>query len=284
MYDTRRIRSAFERAAPEFDNTDFLHHDIRDRLLSRLEYVRLEPRHILDLGAGTAAASSAIADKFPESVVIAADLAVKMLQTGSKSVESGRLSICADATKMPMVDESIDLIFSNLMLPHCHDLSAVFAEARRLLRFPGLLTFSTFGRDSLIELREAWANADEYSHINDFPDMHNIGDALVQAGFAEPVVDTERVTVTYEDLSRLMADLGNAGSVNATPHRNPGLTGRHTWKRMVDAYEKRRDSDGRLPVTLEIVFGVAWRGSANPSGRMSDGAIEVPIDQLIRRG
>jgi malonyl-CoA O-methyltransferase len=169
------------------------------------------------------------------------------------------------------------------MLQYCPDPSAVFEEARRALRFPGVLIFSTLGPDSLIELRAAWAKADEHSHVTEFLDMHHVGDALVHAGFAEPVLDVEKITITYEQLPRLMADLRGVGSINATTHRNRGLTGRRAWQRMNDTYETFRNAEARLPLTLEIVFGLAWRGPPASGRRTPDGDVEIPVDRIFPR-
>jgi malonyl-CoA O-methyltransferase len=278
MLDKRRIRAAFGRAAPGFEKADFLHRDIRDRLLNRLHLVQIQPERILDLGAGGGAAAARLAAIYPGSTALALDSCRQML--ASRAFEGTAAAVCADAARLPLADASIDLIFSNLLLHHCPDLDAVLSEMRRVLRFPGLLIFSSFGPDTLIELRKAWAAADDCSHVSIFMDMHDIGDALINAGFAEPVLDVEQLTVTYENLPRFMRDLRSVGSINATDNRNPGLTSTGRWQRMVDAYETFRNSEGRLPATLEIVFAVAWSGNPGNGAGIRDGAIEISIDTL----
>lgn len=279
MLDQRRIRAAFDRAANGFETADFLHRDIRDRLLNRLRLVQIQPKRILDLGAGAGAAATWLAAHYPGSHVMALDASRQMLLSGGlKPGVQPVAAVCADAARLPVLDASIDLIFSNLMLQHCADPGAVLTEARRILRFPGLMIFSTLGPDSLIELRRAWAAADRRSHVSLFIDMHDLGDALVHAGFAEPVLDVETLTVTYENVPRLMADLRGVGAINATDNRNPGLTGRRNWQRMLDAYEEFRNREDRLPATIEIVFALAWCGEP----RARDGIIEVPIETLRR--
>jgi malonyl-CoA O-methyltransferase len=139
------------------------------------------------------------------------------------------------------------------------------------------------GQDSFIELRSAWAAVDNFSHIAHFMDMHHVGDALIQAGYAEPVVDVENLTVTYDALPKLMADLRGAGSINATDNRNPDLTGRRSWRRLADAYEQYRNENNQLPVTLEIIYGLAWCGEAKPAMREPDGSVNFPIDELKLR-
>ncbi len=144
------------------------------------------------------------------------------------------------------------------MLQWCDDLDAVFAEVRRVLKPGGLLTFTTFGPDTLMELRRAWSSVDGYVHVNQFLDMHDIGDALVRAGLAEPVLDVERYTLTYPDAIVLMRDLKAIGAHNVTAGR-PARAHRPRSRlpRMCAAYEAYR-RDGRLPATYEVVYGAAW--------------------------
>jgi len=261
---------------------DFIYGNIRDRLLDRLQVIRLNPEWILDLGAGSGAGTAGLRARYQDGRIIAVDFAEGMLATRERDeFATGSMSaICADAAGLPIKDGAIDLIFSNLMLHHCPEPRLVLTEARRTLGFPGLMIFTILGQDSLIELREAWTAADGFSHVSAFMDMHNVGDALVQAGFVEPVVDVETLTITYESLSRLMADLRGAGSINATEHRNPGLTGRRAWQRMSEAYERWRDDNGRLPVTLEVIYGLAWSGEPDKGVRMSSGTVEFALADL----
>ena len=277
MLDQQLIRRGFERAAAGFDEHDFLHCEIRARLLDRLAAVRIDPRTVIDLGAGTGGAIPALEARFPKASVLPIDLTRAMLAAGDMT---GR-EICADAARLPLPDRSIDVAFSNLMLHHCPDPAAVLTETRRVLRPPGLLTFTTFGPNSLLELGRAWATADRFSHISPFADMHNIGDALLRAGFAEPVIDSQVLTITYGAVDSLVTDLRNAGSVNATPERNRGLTGRTAAQRLRDACQALADDDGRIPITIDIVFGIAWAGE-KPSRPDPDGPIEVPIDRIGR--
>lgn len=277
MLDQQLIRRGFERAAAGFDEHDFLHREIRSRLLDRLAAVKLEPRTVIDLGAGTGGAVPALEARFPNATVLPIDLTRAMLAAGSMT---GR-EICADAASLPLPDGSVDVAFSNLMLHHCPDPGAILTEARRVLRSPGVLTFTTFGPDSLLELGQAWATADRFSHISPFADMHNVGDALVRAGFTEPVIDSQVLTITYGEVDSLIADLRNAGSVNATPDRNRGLTGRVAAQRLRAACHAQAGPDGRIPITIDVVFGIAWAGD-RPSRSDPNEAIEIPLHRIGR--
>lgn len=270
------VRRSFNRASASYDQAAVLQTEVRARLLSRLDLVDLEPRAVLDLGAGTGHASRALLRRYPRAQVIALDLAEAMLQESSR--RQGWLRrfrrVCADAVRLPLRDAAVDLVYSNLMLQWCAELDQVFAEVRRILRPGGLFTFTTFGPDTLRELRAAWLAADEYTHVNRFIDMHDLGDALLRAGLAEPVLDVERYTLTYDDVRGLMCDLKTIGAHNVNAGRARGLTGRRRFSAMLAAYESWR-SDGRLPASYEVVFGQAW--GPLTARRLSSAASEVRI-------
>jgi malonyl-CoA O-methyltransferase len=272
------LRQAHGRAAPHFATADFLHRRLREELLTRLDYVQLEPATVLDLGAGQGGAFAALAGRYPRSRLIGLDHAPQMLLAASCDKA---LCICGDAVQLPLPDASVDLVFCNLLLAYCSDPVPVFGEVRRVLREPGALLFSTLGPDTLVELREAWAEADDYTHVVRFPDMHDLGDLVVRAGLAEPVLDREILRVSYSQLEGLRADLRATGAINRTAKRNHGLTGRRAVGRLRAALDRRRDADGRLPLTAELIFGQAW------AGPMADGAegseTSIPIGAIGRR-
>jgi malonyl-CoA O-methyltransferase len=190
--------------------------------------------------------------------------------------------VCADAAVLPLRGGSTDLVFSNLMLQWCTDPETVFRECARVLRPGGLLTFTSFGPDTLRELRAAWAEADRYTHVNRFIDMHDLGDALLRAGLAEPVMDAERFTLTYADVRALMLDLKAIGAHNVNAGRARGLTGRHAIERMTAAYDRSR-RDGRLPATYEVVYGQAWSPAEAARPRSNAGETRIPIARIGRR-
>jgi malonyl-CoA O-methyltransferase len=256
--DYRWARRSFDRAAKSYDDAAVLHAEVRENLLERLALTTLRPRIVLDAGAGTGHGSRALKRRYPQSLVVAMDFSSQMLDASAKQRSWLRPfeRLQADAGLLPFKDGSIDLIVSNLMLQWC-DPDAVFAEFRRALAPEGLLTFSTFGPDTLRELRSAWAEADPHTHVHQFIDMHDLGDALVRAGFSAPVLDVERFTLQYLDVRKVAADLKAIGAHNATAGRMKGLTGRRKFAMMQAAYERAR-VDGRLPATFEIVFAHAW--------------------------
>jgi malonyl-CoA O-methyltransferase len=281
--DVARLRRAFNRAAPGYDQAAALQARVRQELLERLKLFKLTPQVVLDLGAGTGHGAKSLRGAYPRARVIALDSAPGMLREARRRRGIFRKFACvlADAARLPLATASVDLVFSSLMLQWCDDLGRPLAEVRRVLKPGGLFAFSTFGPDTIKELRAAWAVADDYSHVNRFLDLHDVGDALVRAGFAEPVLDVERVRLTYPDTVALMRDLKANGAQNATRGRPPGLTGRARMEKMRTAYEALR-SDARLPASFEVVYATAW-GQDAPQPALVAGEVHIRADSIRRR-
>jgi len=280
VLDSAQVRRSFDRASTEYDRAAILQADVRARLLARLQYVKLTPTLVVDAGCGTGHASRALKRSYPRARVIALDIAPGMLRAAGRQRGWFRRfdRVCADAAHLPLADASVDLLFSNLMLQWCNDPDALFAEFRRVLKPHGVLSFSTFGPDTLKELRAAWASVDDYTHVNRFIDMHDLGDALMRARLAEPVLDVENFTLTYGDVLALMKDLKAIGAHNVTAGRPAGLTGRGKLQAMTAAYEQRR-TDGRLPATYEVVYGQAW-GQSPEQPQQTAGEIRIPASSI----
>ena len=280
--DPRQVRRGFRRAAASYDVADILQSEIRERLLERLSYLRLEPARVLDLGAGTGRATASLRERFPTAELLALDLVPAMLEVARHRTDARPDQlVCGDATSLPLPDASVDVVFSNLAVHWCRSLDAVFREVRRVLRYPGVFLFSTLGPGSYQELRAAWAAADAAIHVMPFPELTSLGDGLGRAGLTEPVVDTDSFVIRYEDLAQLAGDLRETGTANAAAGRPKGLTGKRAWQRMAAAYATFRDEDGRLPVTVEVLTGQAW--APDPAGRRRRGGeVTIPLDQLRR--
>ncbi len=276
--DKDRARRAFERAAPGYDRAAVLQREIADRLLGRLDYVRLAPRRVLDLGCGTGYAAAVLLRRYRQARVFALDFAPAMLkETRRRGTWLRRpLCLCGDLEHLPLADGAADLIVSNTTLQWCNDPDAVFNECLRVLSPGGLFMFTTFGPDTLKELRAAWSSVDGYSHVSPFADMHDLGDALVRARFADPVMDAERMTLTYGALPDLMDDLRTIGAANATTGRPRGLTGPRRLAAVAAAYERERRPGVGLPASYEVVYGHAWAPAQKPVA----GGIGVPLADL----
>ena len=284
--DKARARTSFGRAANTYDAAAILQKQVREEMLNRLDLVKLTPHTILDAGCGTGAASHALQKRFVKSQVISLDFALPMLQktrvgsdnTGLMHQIKRMLSgvkhnlVCADIESLPLASKSVDLVWSNLAIQWCNDLDAALLEFYRVLQPEGLLMFSTFGPDTLKELRVATGRQDGMTSVSRFIDMHDIGDALVRAGFSAPVLDVERFTLTYDDVKSVMRDLKSIGAHNATDGRARGLLGRGFLQKLESNYEQYR-TDGKLPATFEVVYGHAWRGQEK--ARFDDGVSPI---------
>jgi malonyl-CoA O-methyltransferase len=286
VIDKQAMRRAFSRAAPNYDATAVLQREVCTRMLERLDYIKLQPARLLDAGSGTGWGGRQLAEKYPAAQIVSLDIAIGMLQTAQDKSSwwkklfggAGPLQVCADVEALPLAASSVEMIWSNLAVQWCNDLPATFVELHRVLKVDGMLMFSTLGPDTLKELRQAFKGVDERSHLNRFADMHDIGDMLMQAGFAEPVMDMEYMTLTYEDVRSVLHDLKGIGAQNTTAGRGQGLMGKAAWGRLLENYEKLR-RDGRLPATYEVVYGHAWK----PQPRVTrDGAAIVKTSFKIK--
>lgn len=281
--DMHAVRRAFDRAARDYDAHSPLQKEVRNRLLEKLELVTLEPRDVLDAGCGTGGALKPLAKRFPGATLHALDIAPAMLAEARRHKPWFRkLNLVEGALEdIPMPDDSVDVVFSSLALQWVNDFDRALSELRRVLRGGGLLLFSTFGPDTLKELRAAWAAADDRTHVNRFIDLHDIGDALVRAGFAEVVMDMEHFTLTYPELRSLLCDLKRIGAHNANAGRERSLTGKETFRRFEQAYEQFRE-DGLLPATYEVVYGIAWLPELPPGVRYVDDGGTLSVESLRR--
>lgn len=264
--DKRALRRAFNRAASSYDAAAVLQREVCKRMLERMDYIKQQPAHILDVGSGTGWGTRQLAQRYASAHILSLDIAQNMLQSArahsswwGKLFASGKQNyLCADVEALPLAASSIELVWSNLTVQWCNDLPAALDELHRALKVGGLLMFSTFGPDTLKELRAAFHGIDGYNHINRFADMHDIGDMLVASGFAEPVMDMEIITLTYDDVKAVMHDLRNIGAHNATAGRAQGMMGKGAWSRVLENYERLR-RDGKLPATFEVIYGHAWK-------------------------
>ena len=274
LYDTRQVRRAFSRAASGYDAAARLQHGVEARLLEMLDYRddpalrNAPPRVVVDLGCGPGRAVAAMQQRWPKATVLALDLALPMLREARSAsphwwpFARRPQAVCADARALPLAENSVDVLFSNLCLQWVEDFDAAFAGFRRVLKPQGLLLLSTFGPDTLWELREAFARADAAPHVSPFADIAAVGDALMRAGFHQPVLDREVETTTYPDLAALMRELRAIGATNALAARRHTLTGRARFAAAERAYEPLRRDDSKLPATWETITAMAWAPQA----------------------
>ncbi len=297
-FDARQVKRAFSRAAAGYEDAAALQREVEARLLESLDYLddpalqRAPPAVVIDLGTGPGRAAVAMQQRWPRARVVAIDLALPMLRSVPQA-SRWRLPgtprpidrVCADARALPLAEGSVDVLFSNLCLQWVQDLPAVFAGFRRVLKPGGLLLVSTFGPDTLYELREAFAAADAVPHVSPFASIAQFGDALVQAGFRDPVLDRDVFVHTHRDLPELMRELRTLGATNALHARRHTLTGRARFAAAAAAYESMRRADGALPASWEVIYAQAWAPQAGAPIR--EGGMEtasVPVSKIpIRR-
>ena len=281
--DRARLRAAFERASGSYESAAALQGRVCAELLERLAAFEFAPRVVLDLGCGTGRGARELQRRYRGARVIALDIAEGMLREARRHQPLWRRfgRVCADAMRLPLRGASVDLVFSSLMLQWCEPPDAAFAEVRRVLAPAGFFAFSTFGPDTLHELRGAWARTDGYNHVNRFIDMHDIGDALVRAGLTEPVLDVDRIELGYPDTLALMRDLKAIGAHNATAGRPRALAGRARLARVSAAYEDFR-RDGALPATYEVIYGAAWGAAGRGAVPAVGGEARIPAGSIRR--
>lgn len=304
LFDHRQVRRAFSRAAHHYDDAAALQREVAARLLDSLDYFDERasreaqggkprtPQVVLDVGCGPGHAAAQMQQRWPRAQVIALDLALPMLREarhhagGWRPFKQRPQALCADARALPLADGSVDVLFSNLCLQWVEDLPAVFAGFRRVLKPEGLMVLSTFGPDTLWELREAFGHADSAPHVSPFASIAQFGDALIAAGFKDPVLDRDELRLQHATLADLMRELRTLGATNALSTRRRSLTGRARFARAAEGYEPLRH-DGKLPATWEVITAHAWGpapGAPIRVGGMDEVAVPIAQIPIRRRG
>ncbi|MDR2240491.1 MAG: methyltransferase domain-containing protein [Zoogloeaceae bacterium] len=248
--------SDFSRAAASYDEVAVLAREVGQRMLARLDFVKLAPARFADIGCATGDGARMLQARYPYALPLALDLAPAMLaEVARRASWMTRLRrralrcVAADARRLPLADGALGLVWSNLMLHWLDDPLPAFRELERVLEIGGLLTFSALGPDTLRELRAAGA-----ATLRRFHDMHDLGDMLMTAGFADPVMDAERIELTYASPRGLLRDQRLLGARDGLL----GALGFRAGRRVFRAWARR---DGRLPATFEIIYGHAWKAA-----------------------
>jgi len=276
--DKSAVQFGFNKAAASYDKAAFLQLEINNRLIERLQWIKQTPNLILDLGSGTGVGSQALRKLYPKATIVAVDLAEEMLKVARDKEKNNqglfnKLNIlnqsqnvnyvCTDAEKLPFKNGSFDLIFSNLSIQWCENYQALFSEFGRILKAGGFLQFSTFGIDTLKELRLSWDNKTHQNHVNEFVDLHDLGDFMLSAGLKDPIVDAEFITIEYTQVKDLIIDLKKIGAQNHLSDRPKALFGKYKFQKMLENYEQFKLSNNKYPATYEVVYGHAWAKDLN---------------------
>ena len=247
-----RVRNNFNNASSIYDENAFLQNEIATRLSEKLKVISINPESIIDLGSGTGFLSEKTAKIFPHANLICLDFAQKSLTKNTQ-----KFKVCDNAYQLPLKSNSIDFVISNLMMQWCPDLKTLFDECHRVLKPHGLILFTTFGPETLKELKRSWSVVDSHPHVNEFIDMHDIGDQMIQSGFQSPIMEMEKLTLTYERVLDLMRDLKGIGA-QSVENRSKSLTGKTKFMKMIEMYESYREN-GKIPATYEVIYGHAWK-------------------------
>lgn len=279
---THEISKAFNQRATEYELAAKVQQEIGERLLERLHYLKMSPQRILDLGCGPGVFSRELALMYPKAQIVGVDLAELMLIQARKKHSWRRKwsLVAADMKNMPFATGSFDLVFANQVIHWGDSLPQVFRELNRVMKANACLMFTTLGPDTFKELKTAWSAVNEFAHVNEFPDMHDVGDCLMSEHFLEPVMDMELLAIHYETLPKLVKSLKAQGVKNINSARNQGLTGKASWKLFEQNYSALQTDTGKYPLTYEVVYGHAWKGEQ----RKTEHGIEtmIPISQITR--
>lgn len=283
QFNQSELIANFNRCAKDYHQYAEIQQEINRRLLEHLDLMRLQPNIILELGAATGYGIKLLKQRYREATVIGVDFAEQMLLQLRKQAGWFKKPIVvnADIANLPFSPQSIDLIVMNLTLAWCDDLNQIFPQIRRLLKPEGVLLFSTFGPDTLREIRQSWQEVDADQHVHEFIDMHDIGDLLVQAKFLDPVMDMEYLILHYERLENLWRDLKKTGMHNRRQDRMQGLLGKEKFQHFVQQYQSLKTSDNIFPATLEIIYGHAWGNAITADATLDEnGEVLIPLTQI----
>ena len=277
MTDTNEISKAFHRHALEYERSAKVQLEIGKRLFARLQYLKIAPKRILDLGCGPGSFLPDLAALYSGAQVIGLDLVPAMLKQAEKKQGWRRKwsVVAADMIEMPFPDHAFDLIFANQVIHWGNPLQEVMRELNRVLQVGGCLMFSTLGPYTFSELKTAWSTVNHYAHANDFIDMHDLGDILIKEYFADPVIDMEMLNVHYESLQQLVDALQQQGVRNINPRRNQGLTGKNAWQQFNHNYDRLKTAEGKYPLSYEVVYGHAWKGLKRKTASGTESFISV---------
>ena len=266
--DKKRAQASFNKASAIYEDSAVLQKQVLEEMFLRLKLLKINPNSILDLGCGPGNAGPELKAAYKPHDLIYLDFAYDMLRKAEEknrdhflkvfSSKTTQRFICADMEAIPLAENSVDMVWSNLSLQWCNDLDQVFTQIAKTLTHNGLFIFSTFGPSTLHELRMSLASFSQYSHVNQFIDMHDIGDALMRCGFSDPVLDVDVYTLTYSTFKEVMYDLKQIGARNALQGRAKGMTGKSFLYQLEKLYEVYR-ADEKLPASYEVVYGHAWK-------------------------
>lgn len=280
--DPDTVCARFNRVASHYEPASFVEARLCENLLKRLDFMSLSPKNILDLGTGTGRCARAMAQRYPEAKIVGVDFASAMIEQAQHNNKHDNRNISyslADIHSLPFAKYSFDLVISNALFPFIADVDAAFQQVQKVLTKRGCFIFTTFGPDTLHELRSAWSALSDFPRVLPFMDMHDLGDALISSGLVEPLLDRDTLTVTYQDIAKMFSELKNAGLSNCLTDRKKGLLGKNTYKKLLASYPFDT-AKNCYPVTLEVVYGLAWQSEQLIQQTVHGNEIHIPVSSL----
>jgi len=253
--EKNQVAQSFSDAAEHYDDVAVLQRLTADNLFKHLDGFNLDVKHIVDLGAGTGRNLSFLQQRYPDSKLMAVDLATAMLNKAKQHTKQQAFFVAGDAEQLPFADDSVDLIYSNLALQWCNP-NLCFSEIARVLRPNGIITFTSLAPLTLYELKKAWASVDKYQHVNEFYSENELLQAIRSAGLVIEKLHQQITKLQYQDVMTLMRDLKTLGAHNVNKGRRRGLTGKKALNQMVESYEQFRDEDNVLPASYDVIYAV----------------------------
>lgn len=268
-------RKYLAKAALQYAELAYLDHEVAKELDERLNLIKLQPEVILNLGAKDGYSAVLLQHRYSQASIFSMELHEAFF-----ALTPGQKALVAEAEFMPLKNNSVDMIFSNLVLHSVNDFQKTILEFRRILKPNGLLFFSMLGRDTLKELRESFYSVSSYPHIHDFFDMHDVGDALLKHHFSDPVMDAEQITIQFSSPMDLIREIKKSGQSNAHLDRKSGLMGKKAWEQMIKNYESFAE-ENIYPATFEIIYGHAFTPSLEKGvAQNEDGEILFPANLI----
>lgn len=270
IFSKESVRSAFSNSAHSYNEAAVLQKEVLSRLINKLNVLQPEAIELLlDVGSGTGLACKKLAALYGVESYYAYDFALPMLKSAEKqNSQINQHAVCGDVVSLPYMNSTFDVVFSASTYQWCNDLGHAFSDSHQILKEGGLYIFSTFGPDTLKELRHCFAKVDNEPHVSPFIDMQELGDGLLSTGFYAPVIESEIITVEYSSPLQLLKDLQATGATNHMEQRSRGLMGKDRLKKMLAEYEKLALENGKYPASYEVIYAHGWKKSVKEAGQI----------------
>jgi len=285
VFDRNMVKTHRDRAAKTWEDFDFLHKEISERLCERLDDVVRDFPMALDIGCHGGEVASVLQDQLKVKHLIQFDISEKMAKRADKE---NATTLVADEEFLPFAPNSFDLIISNLSLHWVNDLPGALLQINRCLKPDGLFIGTMFGIETLRELRQCLSDAEMAvdgglsPRVSPYADVKDAGMLLQRAGFTLPVVDADGVEVRYENPMKLMKDLKGMGENNKVLERRKNFTKRELIMKAAQGYmEEFIGDDGRIPATFQVMYMTAWKDDPSQPKPLMPGSAQTKLAEAL---